>query len=167
MAQTVEPARRQPPRALFAVLNPVFTLLLRSPLHRLLSKRLLLLSFTGRKSGKRYTIPVGYAQEGDTLLLGTESRWKANLRGGAPVTVRLKGRERRGTAEVIADEEGMIAAYRKMLALAPGYGRAIGVALDANGEPDRAAVERARRAGHVVIRIQLDGTGAQGEAGSR
>ncbi len=160
MPDTTAPAPRQPPRALFAVLNPLFTLLLRSPLHRLISKRLMLLSFTGRRSGKRYTIPVGYAQEDDTLLLGTESGWKANLRGGAPVTVRLRGQERRGTAEVIADTEGMIAAYRTMLARAPGYGRAIGVTLDARGEPDRDAVERARRAGHVVIRIQLVANGS-------
>lgn len=153
-------APRRPPQALFTVLNPLFTLLLRSPLHRLLSGRLLLLSFTGRKSGKRYTIPVGYAQEGDTLLLGTEGMWKANLRGGAPVAVRLRGEARRGTAAVIADEDGMIAAYRTMLARAPGYARAAGIALDARGEPDRDAVARARREGHVVIRIRLDDGGA-------
>ncbi len=163
MSQTT-PSPRRPPQALFKMLNPLFTLLLRSPLHRLVSGRLLLLTFTGRKSGKRYTIPVGYAQDDATLLLGTEGRWKANLRG-APVAVRLRGESRRGTAEVIADEEGMIAAYRTMLARAPGYGRAVGIALDARGEPDREAVARARHAGHVVVRICLADDDTEKKAG--
>jgi hypothetical protein len=33
--------------------------LLRSPLHGLLSGMLMLLSYTGRKSGRTYTIPIG------------------------------------------------------------------------------------------------------------
>ena len=159
MAQEAQPgsaARRRPPRFLYRVLNPLFMTLLRSPLHRPLSRRLMLLRFTERRSRKLYTIPVGYAQAGDTLLLGTESRWKQNLRGRARVSVRLERRERTGTAEVIDDEAGMIEAYRTMLLLAPDYGRAIGVALDPNGEPNREDVALARQAGHVVIRIRLD-----------
>jgi len=38
-------------------LNKVPAAILRSPLHRLMSKRFLLLTFAGRESGKRYTIP--------------------------------------------------------------------------------------------------------------
>jgi len=41
-------------------LNPLMRALLRSPLHGLLSGMLMLLSYTGRKSGKVYTIPIGY-----------------------------------------------------------------------------------------------------------
>ena len=151
------PGLRRPPRFLFRyVLNPLFGRLLRSPLHAPLSKRLLLLTFTGRTSGKRYTIPVGYAQVDDTLLLGTESAWSRNLRGGASVHLRLRGEERTGTADVVADEAGMTQSYRTMLAAAPGYGRAIGVALDPTGEPNATSVARARQQGHVVVRIALD-----------
>ncbi len=111
------------------------------------------MNFTGRTSGKRYTIPVGYAQVDDTLLLGTESAWARNLRGVAPVRLRLRGEERTGTADVVADEAGM--SYRTMLA-APGYGRAICVSLDPTGEPNAVDVARARQQGHVVVRIALD-----------
>ncbi len=159
MAHEARPSpttRRRPPRFLFRALNPLFTTLLRSPLHRPLSGRPMLLRFSGRRSRKLYTIPVGYAQDDDTLLLGTESRWKQNLRGGARVSVRLVGHERTGTAEVIDDEAGMIEAYRTMVRLAPDYGRAIGIALDSNGELNRGDVAQARQAGHVVIRIRLD-----------
>lgn len=159
MAQEARPrptARRRPPRLLFRTLNPLFTTLLRSPLHRPLSGRLMLLRFTGRRSRTLYTIPVGYARADDTLLLGTQARWKQNLRGGARVSARLAGRERTGTAEVIDDEAGLVEAYRTMLHLAPDYGRAIGVALDPNGEPNREDAAVAWQEGHVVIRIRLD-----------
>ncbi len=155
-AQPAAPTRRRPPKVLYRVLNPLFGLVLRSPLHGLVSKRLLLLTFTGRKSGKRYTIPVGYGQADNTLLLGTQSRWKHNLCGGVPVKVRLRGRQRAGTAEVIDDEAGLAEAYRTMLDVAPDYGRIVGVRLDPDGRANPDAVARVRQEGHVVIRIQLD-----------
>ena len=156
MAQASAPSqRRRPPRFLFRFINPLFKLILCSLLHRLFSKRLMLLSFTGRRTGKRYTIVVGYADVGEALLLGTESAWKNNLRGGAPVRVRLRGRERPGTADVISDEAGMTESYGRMIAASPGYGRAIGVSLLPGGRPDPEDVARARREGHVVVRIQL------------
>jgi hypothetical protein len=40
--------------------EPVMKALLRSPLHRLLDGTLVLLTYTGRKTGKQYTIPIGY-----------------------------------------------------------------------------------------------------------
>jgi hypothetical protein len=42
------------------VVNPLARRLLRSPLHGLASGRLALITYTGRHSGRRYTIPVGY-----------------------------------------------------------------------------------------------------------
>ena len=163
MAQSPSPvpdapaAPRRPPKAVFRYgLNPLFSRILRSPLHGRLSERLALLTFTGRKSGKTYTIPVGYAQTDDTLLIGTASAWQHNLAGGAPVRVRLRGQERTGVADVVADEAEMIEHYRTMLAVAPGFGRAIGVRIDPNGEPNQDDVARNRAQGHVVVRIRLD-----------
>ena len=155
MAQA-SPSRRSLPRLLFCFLNPLVKVLLRSPLHRPLSQRLLLLTFTGRQTGKRYTTPVGYVQVGDTLLLGTQSRWWKNLRGGARISARLRGRDCTGVADVLTDEAGMIESYRPMLAVAPHNGRAIGVRLDPDGWPNRDDVARARQEGHVVIRLHLD-----------
>jgi len=45
--------------------NPVVKWILRSRLHRLLSAHLLLISVTGRRTGRVYTIPVGYHLRGD------------------------------------------------------------------------------------------------------
>lgn len=98
--------------AYFAVhnrtINPLVRGLLRSPAHKLLSRRLLLITVTGRRSGRPFTIPVGYreAEGGLEIAVGwpERKRWWRNLRGGAPVAVRLRGEERRGWAEAHGDE---------------------------------------------------------------
>jgi deazaflavin-dependent oxidoreductase (nitroreductase family) len=81
--------------------------LLRSPLHGLLSHRILLITFTGRKSGKVYTTPTEYMQQGDTVTLFTQKSltWWKNLRGGAPVTLRLRGWDVPGTADAFTEED--------------------------------------------------------------
>lgn len=160
MAENIQPRRRQPSAAVMRLFNNIPKLLLRSPLHRLMSDKVLLLSFSGRKSGKRYTLPLSYAQSGDTLLLGTETAWYKNLRGGVPVQVRLRGQRRSGRAEIIDDEAGMRESYSTILKLYPDYGRFIDVALDADGQANAAAVTRARQRGLVVIRVQLDPAGS-------
>lgn len=79
------------------IVNPIVSGLLRSPLHGLLSSSLLVLSYTGRRSGRRHSLPVMYVRTGDRLLVFAahpeRKRWWHNLRDGAPVEVRLKRRE--------------------------------------------------------------------------
>jgi len=74
--------------------------LLRSPLHGLLSGSLLLVTYTGRRTGRTFTIPVLYAEVGVDLVVyvgrSREKVWWRNLRGGAPVRVRLRGEELAG-----------------------------------------------------------------------
>jgi hypothetical protein len=89
----------------FAILNravnPLVRWLLRSRLHWLVSRRLTLISYTGRRSGRRYTIPVGYRIAGlqVTITVGSPDRkvWWRSLTGpGAPVELRIGGRRRSG-----------------------------------------------------------------------
>ena len=61
--------------------------MLRSPMHSLVSKSVLLISFTGRKSGKPYTTPVSYSQSGDQVIIFTHAEWWKNLRSDTPVTL--------------------------------------------------------------------------------
>jgi len=48
---------------------------LRSPMHAMVSKSVLLITFTGRKSGKTYTTPVDYSQDGDQVYIFTHANW--------------------------------------------------------------------------------------------
>jgi len=72
------------------------------------SDRLLLITFTGRKSGKEFTTPMRYVQEGDTLLLRVVYPWWKNLIGQATVRVLLRGEMRTGIAEVLPEKDGEV-----------------------------------------------------------
>ncbi len=87
-------------------LNPVVAAVLRSPLHPLISRGLLLLTIMGRHSGRRYSIPVGYQRDGDDILVmvseARRKQWWRNYYEPAPIEVRLRGRERAGRAALVA-----------------------------------------------------------------
>jgi F420H(2)-dependent quinone reductase len=96
----------------FAVLNrttnPLVRAVLSSPLHRLLSRGLALITVTGRRSGRRYTFPVGYRQAGDRVTVNVgapaRKRWWRNLRDEDRVEMRIRGRRRAGRAQAYGDE---------------------------------------------------------------
>jgi len=147
-------------------INPLVSALLRSPAHRLLSGRVLLLTVTGRTSGRAYTFPVGYVREGDTLtILSGRHAWWKNLRGGAPVAVLLEGRRRTGRAAVLEDRAAVLSEVDHLVARygVEGAGRRIGVALDGTPPPTGEDLAMALR-GHAVIRLYLDGLPDRGGA---
>lgn len=155
MAETTVTRMRRPPDASYKVINPIMGLLLRSPLHGPLGKRLLLLEYTGRKSGKRFRIPVGYVREGNTLLLATQSRWKANFRGGVPVRVWLDGKRRPAFAELIAGETEVADTLGRMVRAQPDLSRIIGVGVGPDGQPAQGDLARALAEGFAAIRVTL------------
>jgi deazaflavin-dependent oxidoreductase (nitroreductase family) len=79
--------------------------LLRSPAHWLLSDSLMLITFTGRKSGKQFTTPVRYIQSGDTVRCFTaaENQWWRNLRSAARVRLLINGQLGDYEAQAIFD----------------------------------------------------------------
>ena len=144
-------------RRVLRSINPFVSWILRSRFHRMVSGRLMLLTFTGRKTGERFTIPVGYTREGETLVLFSSYSWWKNLRGGAPVTVRLKDRERTGYAGVIEERAAVVEEVERLIA---GHGRKevgmmTGLALDTDPPPTTDEIAAALE-GHVAIRITLD-----------
>jgi deazaflavin-dependent oxidoreductase (nitroreductase family) len=87
-------------------LNPLVVAVLRSPLHFLLSSALVLLTVTGRRSGRHYAIPVGYQRDGEELVVmvsvAKKKQWWRNYYEPAPVSVRVRGVDRTGRAELVA-----------------------------------------------------------------
>jgi hypothetical protein len=107
---------RGPFLAMNRTVNPALRLLLRSPLHPLASGRLALITYTGRRSGRQYTIPVLYRDKGNevTIAVGWPERkvWWRNLTGdGGSVRLVVRGRELRGHA-VATKEPGRDALVR-------------------------------------------------------
>lgn len=89
-------------------INHAVKAVLRSPLHGALSGRLVLMTVTGRRTGKRHSFPVAYEQDGpDHLRIhidwAQKKVWWRNLSSPAPVTVRLRGTQRSGTGEAQGD----------------------------------------------------------------
>jgi hypothetical protein len=84
--------------------------LLRSPLHGLASKRVMLISFTGRKSNIVFTTPVEYLRRDNVVIFFTQrSRvWWKNLLDHAQVAVRLQGRDIQGVAKRLTLDERLI-----------------------------------------------------------
>lgn len=118
LSQPADDAVKPPiPKWAYTVVNPVMAGILRSPLHRLLSNDLMLLTFRGRKSGKRYATPLGYLQKGNRLYIFSHAGWWRNL-PGQRVVVRLRGKDVQGTAtrledrRAIAEVVGMLLAKR-------------------------------------------------------
>lgn len=102
------------PAVMFKIMNPLMTLLLSSPFHNAVSKHLMLLTFTGLKSSKKFTTPVGYLQQGKKITLFTHSTWWKNVIGGAAVTMRLRGEKVNGIADVITDPQEILAIVRDL-----------------------------------------------------
>ena len=107
--------RSVPPPALVKMGNPVVRMLLGSPLHGVLDDSFLVLHLTGRKTGRRYDIPVGYVDMEGKLAVVTVSRWRVNLRGGADVEVTLRGRRRPMHALPEEDPAAVAVSYQAMI----------------------------------------------------
>jgi F420H(2)-dependent quinone reductase len=107
--------RTVPPQALIRLGNPVVRLLSRSPLHGMLDASVLLLHVPGRKTGRRYDIPVNYVDIDGRLTVVTSAAWRVNLRGGAEVEVTCRGRRRPMRALLTEDPAAVAVAYQGII----------------------------------------------------
>lgn len=150
-----------PPAALLRVLNPVMKILLRSPLHRTVSSKLILLSVTGRRTGRTYTTPVGRHEFEGLLLVSASGGWRHNLRGGAPVRVTIDGRTREGYAELDEDPQNVAATFGALLERV-GLDRArdLGLKVNVQRPPTIEEIQAALRR-RAIARIRLSESSEQ------
>ena len=85
------------------IVNVPMRTVLGMPFPTPLGGNLMLISYTGRKTGKAYRQPVSYARDGDVLLTPGGGRWTLNLRDGRPVRLRLRGRDVSARPELVTD----------------------------------------------------------------
>ena len=135
------------------IFNPLMIWLLRSPLHKIASKNTLLITFTGRKSGRRYTTPVNYVLDGNVIFITSlRSRsWWRNLQKGVPVSVRLKGQDMETYGDVIEDNENVTRQLIAYLQKVPQYARYFKVNLDPDGNPDPEDVAQAAKERVMIL----------------
>ncbi|MGA2112603.1 MAG: hypothetical protein ABSG98_10725 [Anaerolineales bacterium] len=143
--------------------NPLVGLILSSPLHPLLSQSLLVLSYRGRKSGKRFDIPVEYAQSGETLCIlpgrPEQKTWWRNFRGGTPVDILLRGHRLHGLASLLDGREDAFALAQALaiyLRRFPASSASFGVHPDPEGKFESAELSRVAKC-LVIVRVQVEG----------
>ena len=124
--------------------NDAMKFVLRSPVHKMVSKFTLLITFTGRKSGKSYTTPVSYSRYDNQVYIFTHANWWKNLCGGATVTLIIQGQERQGFAEPITEDKETIATWLAAhLRDVPSDAKYYSVTLDKQGNPNADEVKQA------------------------
>ena len=138
------------------VINRIMSGLLRSPVHGMASRTVMLITFSGRKSGKVYTTPISYMLEGEVVTAFTGAKWWRNLVGGVPVTLNIKNKEFQGRADVVADDKQAVAdGLRAFLRKVRFDARFYQVKFDDDGEPNWEEVQRAAER-VVMLRVRLE-----------
>jgi hypothetical protein len=78
-----------------------------------LRRSVTLISYTGRRSGRTFSIPVAYRRRGDEIeiaanLPDAKTWWRNFLGDGRPVSLTLDGVERAGHAVAQRDDKGRV-----------------------------------------------------------
>jgi len=144
--------------SLMKIGNAFIKMLLRSPFHPMLSGNMMLVTVKGKKSGKPYTTPVNYVQDGDEIRVVSQCdrTWWRNLRGGADTHLLLRGREVQAKGEVVEDQKGVAEQLSLYLAKIPKMARYFGVSLTQDGQLNRDDLFKAS-SGRVFIIFKLKG----------
>jgi deazaflavin-dependent oxidoreductase (nitroreductase family) len=119
--------------------NDFMSWVLRSPVHGILSDGMMLLTVTGRKTGQKYTLPVGYYRENGYLWVITsrDRTWWKNLHGGADVELLLKRKPVAAFAEPELDENAVEARMYDYVKYVPRGAKPLGIHIeDGNANPD-------------------------------
>jgi len=119
----------------------------------------MLITFSGRKSGRRFTTPVRYVRVGDTVRCFTSAQnlWWRNLQGGAEVSLRIGGSERPYRATPMEREPARIReALKQYLALYPQDAAYHGIGLNSDRTLVDADLDRASHEAIVVEALPID-----------
>jgi hypothetical protein len=153
MAMT-EAAMRRRARTMRAV-NVPMRAVLGLPFPTPLSANLMLISYTGRKTGKAYRQPVSYVRDGERLLTPGGGRWTLNLGGDRPVRIRLRGRDVPARGELVSDPAEVERLLGVIAAKNPRAARFIPIPRRPDGRLEPEALGAALGHGFRIVRWHL------------
>lgn len=102
-----------PPEALLRIVNPIMKMLLHTPFAGGARNQLMVVNFTGRKSGKHYSIPLSAHVIDGILYAMTGATWKANFRDGATAHVLHDGKTTTMRGELLTDKAHVADLYAR------------------------------------------------------
>jgi deazaflavin-dependent oxidoreductase (nitroreductase family) len=146
------------------VANRFNATLLKSPLHGLVSKNVVLITIVGKSTGKVFSTPVNYVQSGNDLFVisSRDRKWWRNLREGCPVTLHLRGNVVVGQAAVLEKQADVVQGLKVLLAAAPIYGKYLHLTAGAHGDWDPISLNHVS-CSKVLVKITLPFTSSVGK----
>ncbi|MEU7978972.1 nitroreductase/quinone reductase family protein [Micromonospora sp. NPDC049081] len=80
---------------------------------RFLRRHLVVVTYTGRRSGRTFSTPVAYRQTGDAVVIqvampDAKQWWRNFLGEGGPISLNLDGVDRAGHAVARRDDRGRV-----------------------------------------------------------
>jgi len=137
------------------IVNVPMRTVLGMPFPTPLGGNLMLISYTGRKTGKAYRQPVSYARDGDVLLTPGGGRWTLNLRDGRPVRIRLRGHDVSARPELVTDPAEVEALLGAIARENPRAARFVPIPRLPDGHLDPEVLNAAIDHGFSIVRWHL------------
>ena len=134
--------------------NDFVTFMLRTPFNVFLGNTMLI-TVTGGKTGKKYSTPVGFYRDGDWLWVLTrrDRTWWRNVKGGAEVSLLIKGKTLPARAEAELNETDVEAQLCEYIRQIPMAAKSLGIRVE-NKRPNLDDVARVAR-DRLFVKIQL------------
>lgn len=152
---TDRPPRLRLQATMMRIINVPMRRILALPFSTPLSKRLMLLYLTGRRSGRSYRQPVSYVKDGESLLTPGGGNWKLNLEPGRSERIRLNGRDVSARPDLIDNVDEIDSALMTMTAVNPRTASFIPIARQDDGHFDRDGLINAVAHGFRIVRWHL------------
>jgi deazaflavin-dependent oxidoreductase (nitroreductase family) len=131
--------------------NPIMKRILTSPAHWPLSRWFIVIEWTGRTSGKRYSTPVAYLTSDSQIWVTTGDRWWRNLADRPNVRIWLRGRGRAALAEPVLDRAESVRGHAEVFRRQPFFARLAGLP----ARPTTGDIEQSLAAGRVLVRVSV------------
>jgi len=139
---------------LFRFINPFVRVILKSPIHFILSHQILLFRVIGRKSKKIYEIPASYAHINDELVCVTlrENLWWKNFIDIENQDIYFKGKKINKKISInFSDENFVRTKLKELIEHNPIDAFFAGVKLDRNKVPNSEDLDKAAKLHTVII----------------
>ena len=139
---------------LFRFINPFVRVILKSPIHFILSHQILLFRVIGRKSRKIYEIPASYAHINDSLVCVTlrENLWWKNFIDIENQDIYFKGKKINKKISInFSDDNFVRTKLKELIEHNPIDAFFAGVKLDRNKVPNSEDLDKAAKLHTVII----------------
>lgn len=139
--------------------NDFVKFFLRTPLRAFMGNTMLI-TVTGKKTGRKYSTPVSfYRNEGWLWVITSRDRtWWRNVKNGAPVSILVNGQASGGYAEAELDEKAVGLHLCDYVQRMPMAARSLGIRME-NKKPNPFDVAKVSK-DRLFVKIKPDTTGS-------